>query len=249
MRAMTDSEKWGVFIEIHTGNPQAGPGDFESTARAFSMLNPLSVNPCVLDAGCGPGRQTEDLCRLSDGPITAVDMHQPFLDEVKRRVPEGRVKTLAADMGDLPFGSDSFDLIWSEGAIYNIGFFQGLEKFRTMLSKNGQVAVTELSWLKPNPSQEALDFWNKDYPQMQSVEQNLADMERAGYNVLGHFTLPESSWWSYYDPIEKRLPQLEEKYADNPDALEVIATERAEQDLYRNYCDCYGYVFYIGQKK
>ncbi|MDH3345856.1 MAG: class I SAM-dependent methyltransferase [Kiritimatiellaceae bacterium] len=245
---MTDAEKWNLFMEIHSGNPQEGPGDFESTAKAFSMLNPLPSNPRILDAGCGPGRQTLDLCRLSDGSITAVDLHQPYLDTVQQIAPAGRVKTLAADMGDLPLEPGSFDLIWSEGSIYNIGFFKGLKKWRPLLSENGAIAVTELSWLQPNPPDEPTNFWKKGYPQMQTVEQNLTDLERAGYEPLGHFTLPESAWWNYYHPLAEHIAKLEEKYADKPDAQELFTAERAEQALYRDFSNSYGYVFYIGRK-
>jgi len=245
---MTDAEKWDLFMEIHSGNPQEGPGDFESTAKAFSMLNPLPPNPRILDAGCGPGRQTLDLCKLSAGQITAVDLYPQFLEAVTRVVPKGRVKTVEADMGDLPFEPESFDLIWSEGAIYNIGFFQGLEKWASLLRSGGQVAVTELSWLQPNPPDEPANFWKSEYPQMQTIEQNLADMERAGYEPLGHFTLLGSAWWKYYDPLTKRIAQLEEKYKGNPDAQEIFAAERAEQALYHDFSDSYGYVFYIGKK-
>lgn len=31
--------------------------------------------------------------------------------------------------------------------------------------------------------------------------------------------------------------------------MEMIAAERAEQELYRNHSDSYGYVFYIGEKR
>ena len=245
---MTDNEKWELFMEIHSGNPQEGPGDFESTAKAFSMLNPLPFYPHILDAGCGPGRQTLDLCRLSDGLITAVDLHPPFLDRVQQAAPDGRVRTCLADMSDLPFKPETFDLFWSEGAIYNIGFLQGLRKWFPILDKNGQVAVTELSWIEPDPPDEPVNFWKEGYPQMQTVEQNLDDLKRAGYEPLGHFTLPKSAWWDYYHPLAERITQLEKKYADNPDALELLSAERAEQELYRNYSDWYGYVFYIGKK-
>ncbi len=52
-----------IFLEIHHDNPQEGPGDFVSTRRAFFLLKDLPPLPHILDAGCGPGRQTFDLCR------------------------------------------------------------------------------------------------------------------------------------------------------------------------------------------
>ena len=82
---MNDDERMRIFFEIHHDNPQEGPGDFESTRRAFSLLKDLPPVPRILDAGCGPGRQTFDLCRLTKGSITAVDFHQPYIDALQRQ--------------------------------------------------------------------------------------------------------------------------------------------------------------------
>ena len=33
-----------------------------------------------------------------------------------------KVTTLCCSMDNLPFGDEEYDVIWSEGAIYNVGF-------------------------------------------------------------------------------------------------------------------------------
>lgn len=139
-------------------------------------------------------------------------------------------------------------MLWSEGAIYIIGFEEGLKQWRPLLNSGGFVAVTELSWLKPDAPDEAMQFWLEAYPDMADVPENLARLERAGYRSLGHFTLPESAWWDlYYHPMAERIEHLRQKYAGNDEAQSILDQEYAEIELYRKYPAYYGYEFYLMQ--
>ena len=71
-----------AFFELHRDNPREGPGDDATTLRALGMCAGLPHRPEILDIGCGPGMQTVALARATDGRITAVDRHQPFLDQL-----------------------------------------------------------------------------------------------------------------------------------------------------------------------
>ena len=119
------------FYELFEGLPRQGPGDSQSTKKALAMIQPLPNDVRILDIGCGSGTQTIELARNTSGTITALDNHQPFLDELDRRVSrEGlteRIKVVNGSMFSLDFAKESFDIIWSEGAIFIIGFEQGLE--------------------------------------------------------------------------------------------------------------------------
>jgi SAM-dependent methyltransferase len=151
-------------------------------------------------------------------------------------------------MTALDFEPGSFDGIWSEGAIYIIGFEKGLREWQPLLKKGGYLAATELSWLKPAPPVEAKTFWNENYPRIQTREENLALLQKAGYHEISHFTLPESAWWQdYYTPLETRIAILAEKYRNNNEALAFLDNSQREIDLYRKYSEWYGYVFYVMQ--
>jgi ubiquinone/menaquinone biosynthesis C-methylase UbiE len=248
---VNEDEGMRIFFEIHQDNPQEGPGDLASSRRAFSLLKDLPPLPYILDAGCGPGRQTFDLCRLTTGNIVAVDFHRPYIDALQRKSEAlgltQQITALSRDMTNLQFQPQTFEVIWSEGAIYNIGFKAGLTIWKPLLKKGGYVAVTEVAWLGPDVPDELRDFWNSAYPQIQDIEGNLADLRAAGYQPVEHFTLPESAWWDYYRPIEKRVLRMKEKYKNNSCAMAVLETEIREMDLYRKYSDYYGYIFFIGQ--
>jgi ubiquinone/menaquinone biosynthesis C-methylase UbiE len=241
-----------IFFDIHKDLPREGPGESASTRKALSLLEKLSPNPHIIDIGCGPGMQTLDLARNTRGKIVAVDNHQPFLDQLQQRAQaEGlaeRISTVNQSMFELNFPEKSFDLLWCEGAIYIIGFEQGLRAWRPLLKPGGYAAVTEISWLKPDLPEEVRSYWMAEYPGMRSIDENLQSIRAAGYREIGHFTLPPSSWWAdYYNPIEARLPKLREKYRGNAEASDWLDATQKECDIYRKYSDYYGYVFYVMQ--
>jgi len=241
-----------VFFEVHSNLPRQGPGNFEATRLAFSHLEMLPDRPRLLDVGCGPGMQTLDLARLTKGSIVAVDNHQPYVDRLSEKIQQSglddRVSVVCADMFDLPFAPGEFDVIWSEGAIYIIGFDRGLSQWRSLLKPGGYLAVSELTWLQPNPPEAVRSFWEEGYPAMRTMDENLAAMEENGYAIVDAFPLPESAWWdNYYSPLEQRISQLQRKYSSNAEALQVLDMERQEIDLYRRYSKFYGYVFYIAK--
>jgi ubiquinone/menaquinone biosynthesis C-methylase UbiE len=207
----------------------------------------------VLDIGCGPGMQTLQLVKLTDGKITALDRHVPFLQDLeKRRDAAGlgdRIETLEGDMFALPFSPASFDLIWSEGAIYIIGFERGLQEWKEFLKPRGYLVVTEPTWLVDHPPDEIKQFWADNYPAMKTIEQIKKIVAEAGYSLAGSFTLPESDWWTnYYSPLEKRVAELREKQPVSDLMAECLDLSQQEVEMYRAYSAYYGYTFFVMQR-
>ncbi len=238
-----------IFFEVHSGLPREAPGDEASTVRALQMMSDLPPAPDLLDIACGPGAQTVALATHSRAHIIAVDTHQPFLDELMRRAAAAGVAECITPLKASMFGLDlgrTFDAVWSEGAVYIMGFEAGLRAWRSLLKPSGYVAVTELSWLKAEPPKEILDYWLEQYPGVGSVCENLRRLDAAGYEEIDHFTVPESAGWdSYYHPMERRVAELRIKYAGNPEIQQILDTELTEIEMYRRYCEWYGYVFYV----
>ena len=152
-------------------------------------------------------------------------------------------------MLEMDFEPEQFDLIWSEGALYIMGFEEGFKVCRPYLKPGGYMAVTEASWFKPDPPREARDFWQMAYPAIGRIEENIQRIEAQGYRLAENFHLPDSSWWEhYYKPLEARVSMLREKYAGNQEIQDALDEELAEITLFRKYSSCYGYEFYIAQK-
>jgi cyclopropane fatty-acyl-phospholipid synthase-like methyltransferase len=178
-----------AFFRLHHGIPRQAPGSDDLTREALRVLRPLPPSPRVLDLGCGPGRQTLILARELGVPITAVDLHAPFLAELEAaaaaRGLTHLVKTRAADFSALDDPPGSVDLLWSEGAIYVLGFAEGLRRFRPLLHPGSAAAVSEATWLTDDPPKDSAAFWREAYPSMGTIASNSEAAERAGYAVQG----------------------------------------------------------------
>lgn len=117
-----DASRTEAFFALHHPLPRQSPGSDATTRRLLALAGPLPDRPRVLDLGCGPGRASLLLAAEAGARVTAVDLHQPFLDELdeaaEARGLGDRIRTVRADMGaltgpDVPAGS--FDLILAEG--------------------------------------------------------------------------------------------------------------------------------------
>lgn len=243
-----------IYNDIYAGLPKAAPGDDVYTVHAWTRLREMPEHPELLDLGCGPGRQTLALASATDARITAVDVYPPFLErlgyEMHLRNLEKQITIMQADMNSLPFSPESFDVIWAEGALYNMGFDHGLSAMKPLLRSGGWLVASELCWLdEVNISDEAADFFATEYPGIRRNHQNVEAIERAGYEPAGSLILPEDSWWEgHYTPIEARLGSLAEQYTGDSEALEILDGYRREIELYRNHSSEYAYVFYIMRK-
>lgn len=238
------------FWTIHRGLPRQGPGDFETTREALALVGPLPGRPLVLDLGCGPGAQTLDLAALlPDARIAALDLHPPFVTELRQRAAaagiSGRVLPVVGNMARPPFPEERFDLLWSEGAAYVIGFEDALTTWRTLLKPDGVLAVSEIVRLRPELPPEPAKLF-EGYPALTDAEGLRAVAARAGYEVVGDFVLREDAWWAdYYRPLEARLGVLAREHHGDGAAMAAIAASRAEIDAYRRHSSAYGYLFLV----
>ncbi len=240
------------FLQFHHGLLRKGPGTDEATAEAFRRIEPLlPPAPAILDVGCGGGAQTLVLAGLTPGTILAVDSYPPFIEELRERVAarglSGQVTARVADMKALGLPPGSFDLVWCEGALFVLGFEEGLRTLRPLLRAPGIVVVTEAAWLRP--AVEAPDpvraFWAEGYPAITDVEGNLALARRAGFAPLGHFTLPAEGWAAYVDPLERRVEEVLAAHPGDPDAQEAARRERREFAMFREHLRWFGYEFFL----
>jgi ubiquinone/menaquinone biosynthesis C-methylase UbiE len=239
-----------VFEALHRDLPQQGPGSDASTRRALALVPDLPAQPEILDLGCGPGRQTLVLAQATGGRITAVDVAPAFLAELTQRAQAAgvadRVTTRCQSLDALDLPDAAFDLLWSEGALYSVGFDRALRALRRLLRPGASLAATELTWLSEDPPTTARRFWSEAYPAMRTREANRRAIEDAGYALETDFTLPDSDWWSgYYAELEPRIAPLRARCAGDAAAQAAFDAAQREIDLFRACSSAYGYVFFV----
>ncbi len=247
-----DDYSFQLFLEVYGTLPRAGPGGDEHTIRALELV-PGAAPRTVLDLGCGPGQQTVALASaLPEARIVAVDLLPSMVEEANRRFTAAgfgdRVLAVVGDMAEPPVDPGSQDLIWCEGAIYNLGVTEALSAWRTLLVPGGLVAFTEPVWLVESPPNEIHDWWSSEYPPISDGAGVEARIRAASYRMVASFVLPASAWWDeYYGPMQDRIADLRERLPDDPIAGDVVAGAEAEIDYFRRFSNCYSYEFFIVQ--
>jgi ubiquinone/menaquinone biosynthesis C-methylase UbiE len=242
-----------LICEYFAGLERQGPGSPESTIKALSFIDNFSNELKIADLGCGTGGQTIVLAQNTTGNIIGVDRCPVFIDifnsNAKKLNLQDRMKGIVCSMDNLPFQNGEFDLIWSEGAIANIGFEKGLNYWKDFLKKNGYIAVTYESWFTNERPTEIEKWWLDAVPEIGTIGQNILIMQKAGYVPVAAFTLPENCWIdNYFIPQKVRQEEFLRKYAGNKTVEDFIGFMRREAELYSKYKQYYGYVFYIGKK-
>jgi SAM-dependent methyltransferase len=242
-----------LICDYYAGVERQGPGSPEVTLKALSFIDNLTEQSRIADIGCGTGGQTMVLAQNAPGLITGIDLFPGFIhlfnQNAAKQDLQDRVLGVVASMDSLSFQKEELDLIWSEGAIYNIGFERGLREWREYLKTGAYIAVSEASWFTEERPVEINDFWQDAYPGIDTIPNKLAQLQKAGYVPIASFILPENCWIEhFYEPQVPAQENFLKKHAGNKPAEEFIANQRHETQLYYKYKAYYGYAFYIGKK-
>lgn len=148
---MDEQTLFSLMVDLHRDGMRQGPGSDEETLRALELTRIDRAAPLnIADIGCGTGASTLVLAsQLPNATITAVDLFPEFLEILVKQAGEAgyadRIETRAESMDSLPFAEGAFDLIWSEGAIYNMGFSNGIKAWQPFLRSGGVLAVSEIT--------------------------------------------------------------------------------------------------------
>jgi ubiquinone/menaquinone biosynthesis C-methylase UbiE len=243
-----------LLIDLHRPGQRQGPGGDAETKKALELAGlDRSRHLKIADIGCGTGASSIILAEALDAHITAVDFLPEFLDTLQSRARDHGVgdgiTTLNCSMDDLPFTAGELDVIWSEGAIYNIGFEAGVSAWRRFLKPGGKIIVSEITWLSATRPPELARHWQAEYPQIDVASAKIEILERQGYSPEAYFVLPEHCWLeNYYRPLQRRFEGFLERHGAGAGATAIVEAERQEISLYENYRDYYGYGVYVAEK-
>ena len=243
-----------LLIDLHKQGLRQGPGGDAQTEFAVELARLDRNAPLkIADIGCGTGASTLLLARLLNAQITAVDFIQEFLDGLTVRAKQAgvanRISTLACSMDELPFSDEEFDVIWAEGAIYNIGFEKGVSEWQRFLKSGGFLVASEITWITDSRPSELQEHWDTEYPEIDVASTKVKMLEKHGYTPVGYFVLPEDCWLDeYYNPMQDSFHDFLTRNGNSEEAKAIVASELKEIELYRRYKAHYSYGVYIAKK-
>jgi ubiquinone/menaquinone biosynthesis C-methylase UbiE len=193
------------------------------------------------------------LAKQLDAQITAVDFLPEFIDILEERSrSEGmknQIQPLVCSMEDLPFSNEEYDVIWSEGAIYNMGFERGIKEWRRFLKPGGALVVSEITWSTDDRPNELQTHWESEYPEISTVSAKIKILKDNGYALNAYFLLPEHCWLdNYYRPLQESFRGFLKRNNDSEGAQAIVAAEEHEIALYEKYKQYYSYGMYIATR-
>jgi ubiquinone/menaquinone biosynthesis C-methylase UbiE len=247
-------DDYQLLIDLHKRQKRQGPGGDEESTKAFNLAMIDRSKPIkIADIGCGTGASTVLLARLMDAHITAVDFLQDFLDVLEAKTEKmglsDKVTTLCCSMEDLPFGGEEYDVIWSEGAIYNIGFERGVKDWNRYLKVGGLLVASEITWITNSRPSELQKYWDEEYPEINTASSKIGVLEKNGYSPIGYFVLPEHCWVeNYYRPVQNSFKDFLRRNGNSEAARAIVEAENREIELYERYKAHYSYGVYIAKK-
>ncbi len=243
-----------LLVDLHKDAERQGPGGDNETKQALKLAGlDRSRRLKIADIGCGTGAATILLADELDAEITAVDFLPEFLETLRERAAangvEDRIKTLNCPMEELPFSDEEYDVIWSEGAIYNMGFEAGVSAWRRYMKPGGKLVVSEITWLTAERPAELQSHWEKEYPEIDLASAKIKILEKQGFSPMAYFFLPPHCWLdNYYLPMRDSFEDFLKRNDNSPKAMEIIESEKKEIALYEKYSSYYSYGVYIAKK-
>jgi ubiquinone/menaquinone biosynthesis C-methylase UbiE len=248
-----DRNTLSLIADLHIRNKRQGPGSDETVRKILGILD-IGKNSKleIADIGCGTGASAIEILKNTCAKITAVDFLPEFLEKLRNEANKlgfaDRINLIEKDMAELPFDESQFDLIWSEGAVYNIGFERGVNKWRKFLKKHGYIVLTEITWLRKNVPEEIKKYWHREYPEIDTAENKIKILKNSGFEMVDYFVLPENCWLDeYYTPLESSFGDFLERNTGKA-AHQIIDENKKEIELYKKYKDYYSYGVYIAKK-
>jgi len=246
---MEEQEKYiQALITLHLGLERQGPGDTNYSEHILSLITGLPENPRIADIGCGAGAGTLFLAERFRSKVRAVDFARGFLDDLENRAKqrglEQFVETIECDMGSLDWEPGTIDLLWSEGAAYNLTFAGALRAWRPLMAANGIAVVSEMNYFTGDVPEPVRVCLQNAYPTIGTESVNSDRADSSGFEVLGIHRLPSEAWWdNYYGPLRERMDSLRHSKAGIMQS--VIDETEEEMKLFEEHSELYGFSFYI----
>jgi len=131
------------------------PGGFPATKQNLDAIQ-VKTEEYVLDAGCGSGLTACHLARTVGCKIIGIDINPQMIEKACLRAQKEGVSHLVefklADVYNLPFTNDNFDLVMAESITVFLDKRRVYQEFYRVLKPGGRVADLEMALLRELPA-------------------------------------------------------------------------------------------------
>jgi SAM-dependent methyltransferase len=133
------------------------PGGKKSTKELYAMAE-LQPHFNVLEIGCGVGSTAIDIVKRFGCNITITDIDDNMIAQAMKNIRdvtmEGKIKVLKADIQQLPFEDNSFDVVIIEAVTMFVNREKAVAEVMRVCKVGGKILEHEFIWRK-KPTQEA----------------------------------------------------------------------------------------------
>ena len=130
----------------------------EVFARVGDLIRPAAPFPRALDVGCGTGMSSVALLRLAR-EVTGVDTSVPMLLQARRAE---HLRYAVSSAEELPFRSDSFELVAACGSIDWVDRERFLPRASELLTTGGWLVSLDFGDARRSAAMPALEAWHQE---------------------------------------------------------------------------------------
>jgi len=242
-RNIADNKEYmNNFFAVFERMKRQGPGDKQTSLNVLKKVSDQGKINSILELGCGKGESCFHLAENSNAHITAVDNHQPFLDHLNKQIEhlayQKQISTVNMSMFELDFPRPGFDLIWSEGSAYFMGFEKALKDWKSLINPQGFLFISDAVWLTEQPSEACMEYWKVEYPNMTDINSRKEQAKKQGYEISFSAVLPQRAWKDFYNDMQSCI-KLAVKEQGMTQTFEDMLKEI---EIDNNYGNEYGYL-------
>lgn len=184
IKGFQDTINW---YNANAGKYAASARNISSSAEMEKFTSFIPTSSKVLDAGCGPGRDSRIL-KDKGYDVTGVDISEGLLNEAKKEYKD--IEFVLGNLLSLPFPAKTFDGVWSQASLVHLetpeDTQKAIQEFYRVLKTDGIVylSVKELTGnQKTAVVSDTLSNHDRFF-QYYTKEEITKMLETAGFEVL-----------------------------------------------------------------
>lgn len=180
----------------------AHPGGLALT-RELLRRESIKNNTMLLDVGCGTGQTSAYLAQNYKCRVFAVDNNPEMLEKASRRFMKYNldVRLLRADVTELPFTSDSFDIVLAESVTIFTTIEKTLNEYSRVLKHDGTLIDIEMTAETPLSAGELNNIRSVyNIQQVPTQEEWTKMLRKAGFSEIKIHNVKMRPWQNFMSP-------------------------------------------------